>query len=63
MGAEEQVCSLYAGVRGFLDKMQTSEINKFEILFLDHLRSKHSDVLESIRSEGKLTDATDEQLK
>ncbi len=63
MGAEEQVCSLYAGVRGFLDKMQTSEINKFELLFLDHLRSKHSDIIESIRAEGKLTDKTDEDLK
>lgn len=30
MKAEEQVCILYAGVRGFLDKMETSEIGEFE---------------------------------
>jgi proton translocating ATP synthase F1 alpha subunit len=30
MSAEEQVCVVYAGVRGFLDKMVTSEISKFE---------------------------------
>merc|ERR1712151_703200 len=38
---EEQVCILYAGVRGFLDKILTSEISKFEELYLNHLKSKH----------------------
>merc|ERR1712166_16772 len=35
---EEQVCILYAGVRGFLDKLQTSEIAEFEVLYLNLLR-------------------------
>merc|ERR1712223_790835 len=30
MPVEKQACVLYAGVRGFLDKLQTSEIKKFE---------------------------------
>ena len=30
MPAEEQVCVLYAGVRGYLDKVQTADIGKFE---------------------------------
>ena len=30
MPAEEQVCVLYAGVRGYLDKVQTVDIGKFE---------------------------------
>ena len=63
MSAEEQVCSLYAGVRGFLDKMQTSEIDKFEKLFLGVLHAKHYDILKSIRTEGKLSPETDEKLK
>lgn len=29
MAAEEQVCVVFAGVRGYLDKMVTSEISKF----------------------------------
>jgi len=37
MLAEEQCVVIYAGVRGFLDKIQTSEIGKFERLFLEHL--------------------------
>ena len=56
MNAEEQVCVLYAGVRGFLDKVQTSEIGKFEKLFLDHLKSKAPQVLDSIRVEKQLND-------
>jgi len=39
--AEEQVCILYAGVRGYLDKILTSEIARFEELYLAHLKGKH----------------------
>merc|ERR1711965_484333 len=54
MPSEEQVCVLYAGVRGYLDKVQTNEIGLFEEKYLEHLRAKHSNVLESIRTEGAL---------
>ena len=63
MVAEEQVCVLYAGVRGFLDKVQTNEIGKFEKLFLDHLRTKHAHIIESIRKEKVLNDKTKAELK
>lgn len=49
MPAEEQVCVIYAGVRGFLDKLQTSQISKFEEKFLTHLRSNHPGLLERIK--------------
>ena len=49
MAAEEQVCVIYAGVRGFLDKVVTSDISKFEQLFLQHLRQNHPKILEGIR--------------
>ena len=63
MAAEEQVCVLYAGVRGFLDKMQTSEIGKFEKLFLDHLKTKHTHIIETIKVEKALSDKTNSELK
>jgi len=63
MQAEEQVCILYAGVRGYLDKVQTSEIGKFEKLFLDHLRSKNAHVIEAIKTEKALSDKTNAELK
>lgn len=49
MKAEEQVCSLFAGVRGFLDKLETSEISKFEQIYLALLRSKYPHIFESIK--------------
>ena len=60
---EEQVCILYAGVRGFLDKLQTSEIAEFEVLYLNLLRTKHSHLVSAIRTEQTLTPATDAALK
>merc|ERR1712110_785090 len=40
MPVEEQVCVLYAGVRGYLDKVLTSEISAFEEKYLELIRSK-----------------------
>ena len=62
MAAEEQVCLLYAGVRGFLDKLETSEIGKFETLFLETLKAKHGNVLDSIATHKELTKEADEEL-
>jgi proton translocating ATP synthase F1 alpha subunit len=55
MPAEEQVCVLFAGVKGYLDKISTSDIGKFEKGYLDFLRSKHQTLLDSIRVEGALS--------
>ncbi len=54
MVAEEQVCVIFAGVKGFLDKMVTSEISKFEAKFLAHLRASHTGLLTRVRTTGKL---------
>lgn len=48
MAAEEQVCVIYAGVRGFLDRLLTSEIPKFETKFLQHLKTNFPNVIERI---------------
>jgi len=63
MPAEEQVCVVYAGVRGYLDKLVTSEIAKFEQLFLQHLRTNAPHILETIRKTGELTKETDAELQ
>ena len=62
MVAEEQVCVIFAGVRGYLDKMVTSEISKFEAKFLAHLRGSHPGLLQKIRKEGKLDPADEQNL-
>jgi len=63
MPAEEQVCVVYAGVRGFLDKVVTSEISKFEQKFLVHLRTHHAKLLDTIKTTGDLSKQSDAELK
>jgi len=63
MPAAEQVCVLYAGVRGYLDKINTKDIAKFEELYLNHLRGKHAALVEEIHKKRMLTDQTDAELK
>merc|ERR1712046_26486 len=62
MVAEEQVCVLYAGVRGYLDKIQTQDIGEFERLYLEHIRNKHSHILETLRTEGAVSDKTNADI-
>ena len=40
MPVEEQVVSLFAGTRGYLDDIQTEDVRRFETGLLEHLRSK-----------------------
>jgi|TARA_B110001450_G_scaffold187001_1_gene175041 F-type H+-transporting ATPase subunit alpha len=62
MPAEEQVVTLYAGVRGYLDKVQTSDIAKFEELYMEYIKTKHAGVLKTIKSEGALSEKTDADI-
>jgi F0F1-type ATP synthase alpha subunit len=62
MAAEEQVCVIFAGVRGFLDKMLTSDISKFEQKFLVHLKANYPKLLDRIRVSGKLEPSDETEL-
>lgn len=63
MPPEEQVVTLYAGVRGFLDKMPVGQIKEFEASYLKHMRANHTALLATIRKEGSVSDTTDGALK
>lgn len=63
MAVEEQVAVVYAGVRGHLDKVDPTNITKFEQKFLQHIRSNHQDTLDTIRNEGQINPDTDAKLK
>jgi F-type H+-transporting ATPase subunit alpha len=60
---EEEVVSIYSGVKGFLDKLQVTDVPRFEEEFLRLMRTKYSDVLSTIRSQKQLSSETDEKLK
>ena len=59
---EEQVVSIFSGVRGFLDDVSISDINSFEQSLLTLVRDKHSDVLNKIRDEGEISESTEKEL-
>lgn len=63
MAIEEQVAVVYAGVRGHLDKLDPSRITAFEKAFLQHIRSSHQGLLDTIRKEGQISEDTDQKLK
>jgi F-type H+-transporting ATPase subunit alpha len=63
MPVEEQVVSIYTGVKGYLDKLRVADINRFESEFLRLMRSKHQDVLDAIRTSKQLPPETDTKLK
>merc|ERR1711994_316618 len=62
MPVEEQACVLFAGVRGYLDKIQTTEIGKFEKMYLESLHSKAAHIPTTIRNEGYISDKTESEL-
>ncbi|MCF8477237.1 MAG: F0F1 ATP synthase subunit alpha [Pseudolabrys sp.] len=60
---EEQVGVIYAGVNGYLDKFDVSRVRDFEIGLLALLRTKHADLLDSIRKSGDLSKDDEAKLK
>jgi len=63
MPTEQEVVSIYAGVRGYLDKIATKEIPVFEAKWLEFVKANKADILASIKAEGKLSDETDAKMK
>jgi len=60
---EEQVVVIYAGVNGYLDKLPVSDVGRFEDEFLRSVRSNNADILDAIRTEKAVSDATEAKLK
>ena len=47
----EIVCVIYAGTKGYLDKISVQDVGRFETGMVAHLRSNHSDLLDHITNE------------
>ena len=62
MLVEEQVAVIFAGVKGYLDKIAVGDVGRFEAGLLDYLRSNNQAILDTIRDEKALSDATSESL-
>ncbi|WP_119462903.1 F0F1 ATP synthase subunit alpha [Rhodospirillaceae bacterium SYSU D60014] len=63
MPVEEQVVSIFAGVRGYLDSVKVDDVNRFEAAMLSEIRANHGGILEAIRRERALSEETEGKLK
>ncbi|MDP6013384.1 MAG: F0F1 ATP synthase subunit alpha [Alphaproteobacteria bacterium] len=59
---EDQVVSIFAGVRGYLDNIEVSDVTHFAETLLARVRAEHGELLATIRDEGELSDDSDAKL-
>jgi F-type H+-transporting ATPase subunit alpha len=63
MPVEEQVVSIFAGTRGYVDPIKIEDIVRFEAALLSEMRAKGADILKAIRDEKEISAATEGKLK
>jgi F-type H+-transporting ATPase subunit alpha len=59
MPVEEQVVSIFAGTKGYLDDIPVVDVRRFESELLDFMRTRHAGVLSSLRTGGLPDDLGD----
>jgi F-type H+/Na+-transporting ATPase subunit alpha len=62
MPVEEQVVVIFAGTRGYLDRVEVGAVTRFETAMLGELRASHPELLETIRGKQEVTPEIDKAL-
>ncbi len=60
---EEQVVAIFAGVNGYTDGVEVTDVTRFEESLMDDIRANGTDILGEIRDSKDLSDKTVEKLK
>ncbi len=63
MPVEEEVVAIYAGVKGYLDRLELKDVQRFEKALLAEMRAKAPEILSTIVSEKQITAQTEEKLR
>ena len=63
MPFEDQVCSIFAAVNGFMDAVPVERIQEFEKKFLKFLHERHKEILDKVRGTGDLSEELDKRLR
>ena len=63
MEVAHQVCVIFAVVNGFLKEVAVDRIPEFQLRLIEYMENRHGDVLEAIRTTGKLENDTADKLK
>ena len=62
MTVAEQVISVFCGVRGYLDDIETKDISSFEAKILEKCKTEKPEIIDAISSSGKLEENTETLL-
>lgn len=60
---EQQVIIIFAGVNGFLDKLDVKKVVEFEAKLIPYVQNNHPELFDTIRNEGEIKDATNKKLR
>mgnify|MGYP002715706000 CR=1 FL=1 len=63
LAMEEQVVSVYAGTRGYIDGIAVADVGRFEKELLARVHANHAGLLEGIRTKKDLTPELEAELK
>jgi len=60
---EEQVSSMFAATRGYMDDVAVGKVQKFEAQFLEFMRNSKASVLKAIREKEKIDEDVEKALR
>ena len=63
MPVEEQVAVIYAGTKGYLDKIPLEEVKRFEAEYLEYVKMKEPTLLSKIATDKKLNEEIEGMLR
>jgi F-type H+-transporting ATPase subunit alpha len=62
LSVTEQVISIFAGTRGYLDKLPVDQIGKFEAALLSSIKANGAEIVSAIENDGQIKPETEKSL-
>ncbi len=62
MTVAEQVVSVFCGVKGYLDDIESKDVEEFESKIIEKCKSDKPEIIDSIQSSGKLEEDKEKLL-
>ena len=59
---EDEVVSLFAGARGFLDELEVAQVKDFEQFMLETIKREKSSILKEIREQKVISEELEKSL-
>ncbi len=63
LSVAEQVISIYAGTKGYLDKVPVAQVGKFESELLQQFHTNHAQIIKDINDTGLFSDDNEAKVK